>query len=108
MEWGGYDRVNRAADSSCKIVKDSWLLRAVGGRHLTSADVSNATLNDSGKKEKNENLLFFTSIDLAETPFEVSDSYQYRSYIRTCAPVYPWIAVLPLAHMRRIVLKGIS
>ncbi len=75
MEWGGYDRVTSAADSSCKIVNDCWLLRAVSGRHSTSADVSNATLNDSGKKEKNENLLFFTIIDLAETPLEVSDLY---------------------------------
>jgi hypothetical protein len=39
--------------------------------------VSNATLIDSGKKEENEKLLFFTSIDLAETPLEVSDSYRY-------------------------------
>jgi hypothetical protein len=69
---------NRAADSSCKIVSDCLLLlvtRAVGGRHSTSADVSNAALFGSGKKEKN--VLFFTSTDLAETPLEVSDSYRY-------------------------------
>jgi hypothetical protein len=75
VEWGGYDRVTRAADSSCKIVNDCLLLRAVGGRHSTSADVSNAALIDSGKKEKI--LLFFTSINLAEIPLEVSDSYRY-------------------------------
>jgi hypothetical protein len=75
VEWGGYDGVTRAADSSCKIVNDCSLLGAFGERHSTSADVSNAALIDSGKKEKT--LLFFTSINLAETPLEVSDSYRY-------------------------------
>jgi hypothetical protein len=72
---GWLRQVTRAADSSCKIVNDCLLLREVGGRHSTSADVSNAALIDSGKKEKS--LFFFTSIDLAETPLEVSDSYRY-------------------------------
>jgi hypothetical protein len=39
--------------------------------------VSNAALIDSGKKGKNEKLLFFTLIDLAETPLEVSNLYRY-------------------------------
>jgi len=91
VEWGGYDRVTRAADSSRKIVTraaDSsrkmvsnclllLVTGAVGERHSTSADVSNVDLIDSGKKGKNEKLLFFTLIDLAETPLEVSDSYRY-------------------------------
>ena len=79
-EWGGYGEVTRAADSSRKMVSNCLLLLvtgAVGERHSTSADVSNVDLIDSGKKGKNEKLLFFTSIDLAETPMEVSDSYRY-------------------------------
>ncbi len=56
MEWGGYDRVTRAADSSCKIVNDCLLLKAVGERHSMSADVSNAALIDSGKKRENSPL----------------------------------------------------
>jgi hypothetical protein len=68
-------QITRADDSSCKIVNDCLLLRAVGGRHSMSADMSNAALIDSGKKEKS--LVFFTSIDLAETPLEVSNLYRY-------------------------------
>jgi hypothetical protein len=58
--------------------------------------------------KKRKCVLSFTLIDLAETPLEVSDFHHYWSYIGTHDLQSFANEMLPLAQVRKIVLKGIK